>query len=121
MSDLMFPKTSGKKKRKKHAKSIMQPDRDKHCYLCMLLHGDYHEKNVEEHHVIPGTWGRQKSEELGLKVYLCVEHHRTGPEAVHRSIEISRVLQQKAQKIYEQTHSHSEWMREVGRNYIKSI
>ena len=87
MSDLMFPKTSGKKKQKKHAKSIMQPDRDKHCYLCMLLHGDYHEKNVEEHHVIPGTWGRQKSEELGLKVYLCVEHHRTGPEAVHRSIE----------------------------------
>ena len=99
----------------------MQPDRDKHCYLCMLLHDDYHEKIVEEHHVIPGTWGRQKSEELGLKVYLCVEHHRTGPEAVHRSIEISRVLQQKAQKTYEQTHSHSEWMREVGRNYIKSI
>ena len=80
MSDLMFPKTSGKKKRKKHAKSIMQPDQDKHCYLCMLLHDDYHEKNVEEHHVIPGTWGRGKSEELGLKVYLCVEHHRTGPE-----------------------------------------
>lgn len=66
----MFPKTSGKKKRKKHAKSIMQPDRDKHCYLCMLLHDDYQEKNVEEHHVIPGTWGRQKSEELGLK-YTC--------------------------------------------------
>ena len=102
MSDLMFPKTSGKKKRKKHAKSIMQPDRDKH--------------------VIPGTWGRQKSEELGLKVYLCVEHHRTGPEAVHRNIEMSRILQQKVQQTYEQTHSHAEWMQEIERNYdIKTI
>ena len=68
------------------------------------------------------SWGRQKSEELGLKVYLCVEHHRTGLEAVHRNIEISRVLQQKAQQTYEQTHSHAEWMQEIGRNYdIKTI
>lgn len=115
--DLMFPKIPTKKKRKKHAKSIIQPKEDKRCYLCMLLHHDYSRKYVEEHHIFPGS-GRAKSEALGLKCNLCTEHHRTGLEAVHRNMEISRKLMQIAQKTYEQTHSHEEWMAEMGRNYI---
>ena len=116
--DLMFPKTPRKKKKKKHHKSILQPKEDKRCYLCMLLHDDFREKPVHEHHIIMGNWGKSKSEELGLKCNLCIPHHQTGPEAVHQNVEISRVLQQEAQQAYERTHTHEEWMEKVGRNYI---
>ena len=64
------------------------------------------------------------------------EIRRTGPESIsvrgtsphwpggrpseYRST--SRILQQKVQQTYEQTHSHAEWMQEIERNYdIKTI
>ena len=37
--NMMFPKPTKQKKRKKHKKSIMQPKGDRRCYLCMLLDG----------------------------------------------------------------------------------
>lgn len=39
--NMMFPKPTKQKKRKKHKKSIMQPKGDHRCYLCMLLDGDF--------------------------------------------------------------------------------
>lgn len=39
--NMMFPKPTKRKKRKKHKKSIMQPKGDRRCYLCMLLDGDF--------------------------------------------------------------------------------
>lgn len=115
---LMFPKAPAKKKRKKHAKSILQPAGEKRCFLCMELYGDYQEKEVEEHHIIPGTANRAKSEELGLKCNLCLEHHRNSPEAVHTNAANALILKQKAQEAYEQTHSRREWMKEIGKNYL---
>ena len=44
--------------------------------MCALLNGDYSTKQTEEHHVVFGAGQRQLSEEYGLKVYLCREHHR---------------------------------------------
>ena len=117
---LMYPKTQKKKKRKKHGKSILQDKDDKTCYLCALLYGDYHTKTVEEHHIIHGTAGRQKSEELGLKVNLCIPHHRTGKDAVHNGGEADLLLKQEAQRAYERTHTREEWMREVGKNFLAS-
>lgn len=105
-------------KRKKHAKSILQPKEDKRCYLCMRLYGDYREQYVEEHHIIFGTAGRAISEELGLKVNLCVPHHTAGKEAVHNNHKMARELQREAQQIFERTHSHEEWMDRIGRNYL---
>lgn len=116
---MMFPKQTKKKKKKKHAKSILQPKEDKRCYLCMLLHGDYRIKAVQEHHICPGTANRTKSEEMGLKVNLCIEkHHEFGPEAVHRNQEYARLLQRIAQTEYEKSHTHAEWMSQIGRNFI---
>lgn len=116
---MMFPKQAKKKKKKKHAKSILQPKEDKRCYLCMLLHGDYRIKTVQEHHICPGTANRAKSEGMGLKVNLCIEkHHEHGPEAVHVNAENARLLQRIAQAEYEKTHTHKEWMEKIGRNYL---
>lgn len=115
----LFPKSGIRKKRKKHGKSILQPKEDKRCYLCMLLYGDYREKTVQEHHIIFGRGNRAISEELGLKVNLCTErHHEHGREAVHNNHEMARILQEEAQKKFEEIYTHEEWMQRIGRNYI---
>lgn len=120
MCQLMYPKTGKKKKRKKHAQSILQAKGDKRCYLCMKLYGDYSIKRVQEHHIVFGHANRAISEELGLKANLCVDrHHESGEEAVHNNHEMARILQRDAQEIFEQTHSHKEWMDRIGRNYLE--
>lgn len=98
--------------------SIIHP-KNGTCYLCAKLEDDIREKkDLEEHHVFPGTYGRKVSEENGLKVYLCPEHHRTGPAAVHRDHAMLRIIQEDAQREYEKTHTRAEWMELIGRNYL---
>lgn len=117
---LQFPKEQSKKKRKKHKDSILQDRRDGTCYLCVKLHGNHQiYRYREEHHVFGGNPDRNISEEEGFKVYLCPEHHRIGPEAAHRNIEIKRLLQQDAQRAYERTHSRAEFMALLNRNYLE--
>lgn len=111
----LLPKSGRKKKRKKHGRSIMQAG--KYCYLCAKLYEDYGRKPVQKHHVVFGWGNRQISEELGLTVYLCDQHHEHGPDAVHVNHEMARILQADAQETYEQTHTREEWMERIGRNY----
>ena len=114
----LIPKSGSRKRRKKHGKSILQPKVDRRCYLCMMLYGDYREKCVQEHHIVFGRGNRAISEEMGLKVNLCVErHHESGQEAVHNNHEMASLLQREAQKKYEETHTHAEWMHRIGRDY----
>lgn len=82
-------------------KSIMHDKRDRTCYLCMRLHGDYDTRAwLQEHHVMAGTANRRMSEKYGLKVYLCLQHHLEGPEAVHKNGKIAGMLKQEAQKAF---------------------
>ena len=113
-------KKHGKKRNKarKHAYSIMQAD-PSYCYLCARLYGDETPQKTEEHHIFFGTRQRDKSEAEGLKVRLCIPHHRTGPEAVHRNMDVCRRLQIEAQEMWEAYHSHAEWMALMGRNYLE--
>lgn len=114
---LKFPKKTYKKK-KKHKKSIMQPKEDRRCMLCMLLNGDYLEKTyLEEHHVLFGN-AHAFAEEEGLKVNLCLGHHRIGPEAVHNNHKNAELLMEMAQKEWEKTHTREEWMCHVEKNYL---
>lgn len=100
--NMMFPKPT-KKKRKKHKKSIMQPKGDRRCYLCMLLDGDFTCKPyLEEHHVLFGNT-HAFAEAEGLKVNLCLEHHRNGPAAVHNNAKNARILMAKAEDTWERT------------------
>ncbi len=116
-SDMAFPKPTRKKKQKKHKKSILKT-RKGICYLCSHLNGDYSTKPTEEHHILYGGGRREKSEEEGVKVYLCVDHHREGQQAVHRSRETRELLCRIAQEEYERTHTHDEWMQIAGKNYL---
>lgn len=90
-SDMAFPKPGKKKKRKIHKKSILNSQKGI-CYLCARLNGDYSVKQTEEHHILFGAGQRAISEENGLKVDLCIEHHRTGQQAVHNSREMRELL-----------------------------
>jgi len=119
MSGLMFPKQKTKKKRKKHAKSILQDKNDKRCYLCALLYGDHSIKRVQEHHICFGSANRSVSEATGLKANLCIDrHHEHGPEAVHKNKHMARILKESAQRAYEENHTREEWMRHIGKNYL---
>lgn len=103
----------------KKRKSIMQGKDTGTCYLCGLLHKDFSIKSVrQEHHVMGGTANRRLSEKYGLKVYLCLEHHLYGPEAVHKNAEVAERLHKEAQKVFEKTYPDLNFMEIFGKNYL---
>lgn len=114
---LRIPKPGWKKKRRRHKKSILRTEKDT-CFLCAKLHNDFGHKYTEEHHILFGSGQREISESEGLKVYLCLDHHRAGPEAVHNNQEIRELLCRIAQEEYEKTHTRDEWMEISRKNYL---
>ena len=116
-SDMAFPKPVRKKKRKHHKATILK-SREGICYLCARLNGDYRTKVTEEHHILYGGGRRERSEEKGLKVYLCIDHHRKGQQAVHNCRETRELLCRIAQEEYERNHTREEWMEIAGKNYL---
>lgn len=116
-TELRFPKKKWKKKRKIHKKSIL-PTEKHQCFLCIKLNNDYSYKNTEEHHILFGSGERKKSEENGLKTNLCVEHHRTGKNAVHNCKETRTLLCKIYQKEFEKTHTREEWNAISKKNYL---
>lgn len=119
MAGLMFPKTPTKKKRKRHKASILH-EKDGTCYLCVKLNNDYsYKRGLQEHHVFGGVANRPISEAEGLKVYLCLYHHEEGPEAVQNNKENNRLVQQDAQRAFEETHTREEFTKLFGRNYLE--
>lgn len=118
---LLFPKTQTKKKRKRHKKSILHR-KDGTCYLCTMLNNDYRKHDVlHEHHIFGGNSNKNHSEAEGLKVYLCVEHHMTGKDAVHNAKNCRKIqdcLHQIGQQEFEKTHTREEFMKIFGRSYL---
>lgn len=98
--------------KRRHPKSILTTEPGT-CYLCQK-HGV-----TNAHHVLHGAGYRKIADKLGLIVYLCPECH-TGTNGIHgkngheRDMDLKRI----AQWTWEQQHSHEEWMRIVGRNYL---
>lgn len=116
-SDMAFPKSTRKKRRKHHKKSILKTQKGI-CFLCALLYDDYSPQYTEDHHILFGSGQRELSEADGLKVYLCRAHHKDGPEAVHNNRETRELLCRMAQKEYEQTHTREEWEARYKKNYL---
>ena len=117
MKQIGYPKPEKKKPRRKHRAGILAP-KDGTCYLCRMLNGDKQIQITEEHHIFFRGGQRWKSEEDGLKVQLCMAHHREGPEAVHKNARVCRRLQAAAQKEYEKTHTREDFVARYGKNYI---
>lgn len=99
-------------------KSIMQDKQDRTCYLCMMLRSDYSVKQTQEHHVIFGTANRKLSEKYGLKVYLCLEHHEEGKEAVHKNAKNALMVKKEAQKAFEKRWPELNFRQIFGKNYL---
>lgn len=114
----LYPKPIIKKKRKKHPKSILQAKELRCCYLCMK-EGDYSTKSIlHEHHIFGGP-NRTLSEQYGLKVYLCPEHHEFAPYAVHSDPKgkNNRYLQEQGQKAFEKKYPDLSFREIFGKNY----
>lgn len=98
-------------------KSIMQ-QKDGTCYLCMKLNQDYSVKYVEEHHCIYGSGRRPLSDEYGLMVYLCKDHHTGSKNSVHADAKISAMVKQDAQKAFMKNYPDLDFLKIFGKNYI---
>ena len=70
------------------AKSILQDNKE--CYICGGCQW------LECHHVYGGA-NRKKSEQYGLKVWLCHNHHNEPPHGVHFNIQANHQLKATAQ------------------------
>lgn len=117
---VMKKQRSSSKKRKKHRKSIMHPKGSGYCYLCAVLHNDYTYKPTQEHHVMFGSGQRELSEEYGLTVQLCMEHHKEGPEAAHNNQAIRELLCRDAQAAFVMEYPELEWMHIFKKNYLEA-
>lgn len=84
----------------------------KECYICKTT------LNLHKHHIYPSAF-RNKSEENGCWVYLCMDHH-VGFNGVHtpRGRSAYNALQKLAQMKFEETHSREEFMKIFRRNYL---
>lgn len=106
-------------KKIKKMKSVIQNKEAGQCYLCRLLDRDYSIKPIrEEHHVMGGTANRRLSEKYGLKVYLCLNHHRFGPKAVHKNAEVAELLHKEAQKAFLWIYPNLDFRKIFGKNYL---
>ena len=111
MCELMFTKPTRKKKRKHHPAPIVDTVKGE-CFLCRM-EGIRRQQYTEEHHVFYGGGLRKVSEENGFKVYLCRDHHKDGPRAVHNCRETRELLCRIFQKKYEETHTREKYGTEV--------
>lgn len=98
------------------ARSIIQK-KDGTCFLCKRLYDDDSIKYTEEHHIFGGHANRELSERYGLKVYLCLYHHREGKEAVHNNHELMMELKALGQQAFEKNYQELDFRKIFGKNY----
>lgn len=106
------------RKKKKRKDTVLQDGQ--YCYLCKVFYGLYrYGEDLEPHHCLNGIGKRSTCDELGLWVWLCPEHHRTGVDAVHRDIELRQKLKQIAQAYFERNiGSRQDFIDKFGKNYL---
>lgn len=83
----------------------------KECFMCHRT-GDLH-----SHHIFGGP-NRKWSEKYGLKIWLCPEHHNMSDNGVHFNKALDLQIKQIAQREFEDTYTHADFMRIFGKNYL---
>ena len=91
-------------------KSILQ--KDKVCYFCGRTYG------LEKHHIFGGVANRKISERIGAWVWLCGSTCHRGTDGAQYDRDKNFYLKADAQRAFELTHSRSEWMKLIGKNYL---
>lgn len=90
--------------------SVLTQDME-HCIICGR-------NPVHRHHIFYGSANRKLSDEDGYWVPLCMGHHETYPEAVHRNHFFDLILKETAQRHYEQTHTREQFIARYGKSYL---
>ncbi len=106
-------KTRSKKlnKLERSRRSILTNDM-KHCFLCNRIL-----EHINRHEIFFGR-NRLKSMEYGLVVYLCDDCHTISDLSVHNNYFTDLKLKQLGQAAFEKKHSHEDFMRIFGKNYL---
>lgn len=89
--------------------SIIQ--KKKECLVCHTTIG------LEIHHIFPGP-RRHISEEYGLKVWLCHEHH-TGTHGVHFDKTFMQELKELGQTVFVEKYGEPLFFARFGKNYLQ--
>ena len=94
-------------------KSVLQ--NHKECWVSECKRCD----NLHSHHVFEGTANRRKSEQYGLKVWLCPYHHNMSDYGVHFNKTLDRHIKQIAQAYFETHIGDRELFRkEFGKSFL---
>ena len=91
------------------SRSVLQED--KRCWFCPRRVG------LEKHHIFAGVANRRLSDQYGLWVWLCNEHH-TGTEGAQYNRELNQQLKRDAQFAFEKKYGHAAWMTVFRKNYL---
>lgn len=95
---------------KPKTKSIVS--NEEKCYFCGRING------LNRHHIFFGP-NRKNSENHGLWVYLCIDHH-TGQNGIHHgNIKYDWLLKRVGQREFEKRYGRNEFMRIFGKNYLE--
>lgn len=91
--------------------SVLQDKKE--CYVCKAT------QNLHSHHIFYGTANRKKSEQYGMKVWLCGTHHNLSNEGVHFNKKLDLQLKKLGQ-MYMITHGMTldYFIREFGRSWL---
>lgn len=113
-----YPKQPIKRKRMRHPGSILPEYGENICFLCALLYGDESQKKLlHTHHIFGGSANRKLSEQYGLTVRLCPEHHEYGSDAVHKNARTARILKEAGQEAFERRYPELNFREIFGRSY----
>lgn len=87
-------------------KSVIQSNKE--CFICKTTY------DLEDHHVFFGFANRKQSENFGMKVWLCHEHH----VEVHHNITLDTYIKQNCQKVFEREHTRNEFRQIFGKSWL---
>lgn len=100
------------------AKSIMV-DEDADYLECFICKRNGCGDHLDMHHIFEGNGKRPLSEKYGLKVPLCHNRcHESGPDAVHKNIEVRHELERKGQERFEEEYPDEDFLLVFGKNYL---
>lgn len=85
---------------------------NKQCFFCGS------QTELHRHEVFYGTANRKKSIECGLQVWLCPIHHNMSSKGVHMNHARDEILKKYAQRVFEDSNGHEEFMRIFHKNYL---
>lgn len=93
------------------------------CFLCEHMLKNYQKHAyLEEHHIFYGSSNRSKSERYGLKINLCMYHHRGDingrKEAIHFNHDIDIMIKKFAQQIFEKDKTRELFIKEFGKSWL---